>query len=289
MQKRSDLKDQDKILSAIYSLATAYQEISVMKMKKARETIDHSRFFVNKLKIVFDTLKASYPLNMKQKNSRQLNSAKVLITASSRLNGDILRKITDLFIKDLESDEADLFVLGKIGQEYLNEYQNKYKIINIEMPENNLNMQNLNDFMLKLLNYKQVVVYYAVFKTVLEQEVLKTAIPSIFSLTDNGADAINSFQQGQDNFGKLYLFEPSGEEIATYLNDTVTTTFIRQTIFETELSKNAARITAMTQLIDKTNQKKNILKRALIKLKREELDKKQNERLMGISFWGSNI
>ena len=87
----------------------------------------------------------------------------------------------------------------------------------------------------------------------------------------------------------LYLFEPSGEEIADYLNDSVSISVVRQTIYETELARHAARISAMSKLIDKTNQESVKIKKEMLKINRSLNDRKQRERLTGISFWGGTI
>lgn len=289
MQKRNSLIEQQKLINALNNLATAYQEISVIKMKEARETINHSREYVDKLKQVFKSLTSSHSLDLSnQKIKKNLETAKVLITANSRFNGDILRKITDAFLKDKNNVHADIFIIGKMGQEYLNDANFNLKYTLIELPDSNINSEKLKFLLQKLNKYKNIYVYYAVFKTVLDQETIITQVPSIYTLLSSIKSEYNS-KKDQNNAGKLYLFEPSGEEIANYLNNSVAMTLVRQTIYETELARNAARITAMTKLIDNTNQEKGKLKKQMFKLKREEYDKKQQERLTGISFWGKSI
>lgn len=285
MQKRASLKEDKQLIDILNNLATAYQEISVLKMKEARETIKHSRDFVEKLKIVFNSLTSSHELDLsKTKNLKKVNTAKVLITANSRFNGDILRKITDAFLTDKDNADADIFVIGKIGEDLLKEASLDFKYKTVQIPDTNITSQDLKELLQQLIKYRSVYVYYAVFKTVLNQEVLITQIPSIYSLLDKKIQV-----QPDGSNSMLYLFEPSGEEIADYLNDSVSISIVRQTIYETELARHAARISAMSKLIDKTNQESVKIKKEMLKINRSLNDRKQRERLTGISFWGGTI
>lgn len=285
MQKRASLNEDKQLIDILNNLATAYQEISVLKMKEARETIKHSRDFVEKLKIVFNSLTSSHELDLsKTKNLKKVNTAKVLITANSRFNGDILRKITDAFLTDKDNADADIFVIGKIGEDLLKEASLDFKYKTVQIPDTNITSQDLKELLQQLIKYRSVYVYYAVFKTVLNQEVLITQIPSIYSLLDKKIQV-----QPDGSNSMLYLFEPSGEEIADYLNDSVSISAVRQTIYETELARHAARISAMSKLIDKTNQESVKIKKEMLKINRSLNDRKQRERLTGISFWGGTI
>lgn len=285
MQKRASLNEDKQLIDILNNLATAYQEISVLKMKVARETIKHSRDFVEKLKIVFNSLTSSHELDLsKTKNLKKVNTAKVLITANSRFNGDILRKITDAFLTDKDNADADIFVIGKIGEDLLKEVSLDFKYKTVQIPDTNITSQDLKELLQQLIKYRSVYVYYAVLKTVLNQEVLITQIPSIYSLLDKKIQV-----QPDGSNSMLYLFEPSGEEIADYLNDSVSISVVRQTIYETELARHAARISAMSKLIDKTNQESVKIKKEMLKINRSLNDRKQRERLTGISFWGGTI
>lgn len=285
MQKRTSLNEDKQLIDILNNLATAYQEISVLKMKEARETIKHSRDFVEKLKIVFNSLTSSHELDLsKTKNLKKVNTAKVLITANSRFNGDILRKITDAFLTDKDNADADIFVIGKIGEDLLKEASLDFKFKTVQIPDTNITSQDLKELLQQLIKYRSVYVYYAVLKTVLNQEVLITQIPSIYSLLDKKIQV-----QPDGSNSMLYLFEPSGEEIADYLNDSVSISVVRQTIYETELARHAARISAMSKLIDKTNQESVKIKKEMLKINRSLNDRKQRERLTGISFWGGTI
>jgi F0F1-type ATP synthase gamma subunit len=285
MQKRTSLNEDKQLIDILNNLATAYQEISVLKMKEARETIKHSRDFVEKLKIVFNSLTSSHELDLsKTKNLKKVNTAKVLITANSRFNGDILRKITDAFLTDKDNHDADIFVIGKIGEDLLKEASLDFKFKTVQIPDTNITSQDLKELLQQLIKYRSVYVYYAVLKTVLNQEVLITQIPSIYSLLDKKIQV-----QPDGSNSMLYLFEPSGEEIADYLNDSVSISVVRQTIYETELARHAARISAMSKLIDKTNQESVKIKKEMLKINRSLNDRKQRERLTGISFWGGTI
>lgn len=286
MLNKNILKDDLKFISTLKSLATVYQEISVLKMKKARETIDHSRLFVDRLKQIFNSIYYSHELIKKKFNNKKTrNIAKLVITANSKFNGDILRNIVSVFLQEKTDTQDDIFVIGKVGKEILEAELKNAKINFFETKDSDIASIDLRPLLEELVTYREVYIYMAEFKTVLKQVPMKLNIPILYSLLNNKNKLDDNLKMSDIGVAKLYLFEPSAEEIADYLDDNIITTFVRQSVYETELSRNAARINAMSELIETAGLEIKKIKRQEQKLKRDSQNKKQLERLNGVYLW----
>ncbi|QQS44644.1 F0F1 ATP synthase subunit gamma [Candidatus Roizmanbacteria bacterium] len=284
MQSKTDVVQEQNFLNTLGTIATAYQEISVMKMKETRSTIEQARGFVAQLKEVFDSLRFSYHILKKREDQlKTKDTAKVLITANSRFHGDILRRIFNTFLKDSDI-KGDIFVVGRIGKDFIQEYNSDLEYQFFEIPDNNIRVNDLKPLLYELIQYKTIHVYYAQFKTVIEQDIIATEIPSIYKLLeDEEQEEQNTKEKGTV---PMYLFEPSGEEIAEFLNDNVTVSLMRQTLYETQLARYASRIKAMDALLSNIEDEMKFLKREKLKIQRDLNNKKQQERLSGIYLWG---
>lgn len=283
MQSKNDVIQEQNFLSTLGTIATAYQEISVMKMKETRSTIEQARGFVAELRDVFDSLRFSYPIIKKREDKIKIkDSAKVLITANSRFHGDILRRIFNTFIKDHEV-KGDIFVVGRIGKDFIQEYNRSIEYQFFEIPDNNIHVNDLKPLLYELIQYKTIHVYYAQFKTVVEQDIIATEIPSIYKMLEE--EEQQEMSEREKGSVPMYLFEPSGEEIAEFLNDNVTVSLMRQTLYETQLARYASRIKAMDAMLSNIEDEMKYLKREKLKIQRDLNNKKQQERLSGIYLW----
>ncbi|MBP9690569.1 F0F1 ATP synthase subunit gamma [Candidatus Woesebacteria bacterium] len=283
MQSKNTVVEEQNFLVTLKTIATAYQEISVMKMKQTRASIEHSRLFVERLKVIFESLKFSYPIIKKREDELKTKQlAKVLITANSKFHGDILRKIFQEFVKN-DKQKGDIFVVGRIGKDFLHEYNALIKYTYVDIPDNSITSQSLKPLIQDLLKYTTVEVYYAQFKSVVQQDVKTAEIPSIYSLLEEEEE--HEKQMKHDETVPLFLFEPSGEVIAEFLNDNTTITLMKQTLFETQLARYASRIKAMDALLRNIEDDQKELKREKTKIQRNISGKKQQERLSGIFLW----
>src|SRR3989338_10252264 len=162
-----DLIEEQKFMQILETIATAYQEISVMKMKEARGYIEHSRLFVNMLKDVFESLRYSKNIlhNLEGNIQNKKPLVKILITANTKFYGDILHKIFKTFIAE-QSGAGDIFLIGRVGKELLNEYKQIAQVKLYDIPDVNIKMEAIQPLIKDLLEYRQIFVYYAKFKSI---------------------------------------------------------------------------------------------------------------------------
>src|SRR5579859_407622 len=111
MEDQHKLAEEINIAQSLQLLATAYEEISVMKMRIARDSVLHTRGFLSSLTEVFINVKSSYTKKMLRDSSEnrtntsiKFNTHKtngrdvfVLLSAANKLYGDIVFKTFTLF------------------------------------------------------------------------------------------------------------------------------------------------------------------------------------------------
>lgn len=280
MQKQTDLIEEIKFLDNLHNLATVYESISTMKMQQIRKNIISRRLYVNNLMDIFRSLQyerseAEYEL-VEEKGLKPL--ATVVITANAKFHGDILRRIFNYFIKHYKS-EGDLFVIGKIGREYIKEYSDQIKFQEYDVSDINFTVNDLKPILFHLLKYRKIHVYYALFKNIVEQIPVETDITDLEKLTKAEIEKARLEQHYQ------YLYEPSAQEISSFIHNNVTAMSLLQTLSETHLARLASRMNAMESLLGKINEDIKVLKQREHRVKRSIQDAKQLDRLSGMVLW----
>ncbi|HRN71106.1 MAG TPA: FoF1 ATP synthase subunit gamma [Candidatus Woesebacteria bacterium] len=280
MQKQTDLVEEIQFLDNLHNLATIYESISTMKMQQIRKSIINRRLYVNNLMDIFRSLQyektpAEYEV-VQQKDLKPL--ATVIITANAKFHGDIIRRIFDYFIQHY-NQKGDLFVIGKIGREYIKQYSDKIQFQEYDVSDINFTVNDLKPILAHVLQYRRIHVYYALFKNIVDQIPVETDITDLEKLTKEEIEETQKMQHYS------YLYEPSAQEISAFIHNNVTAMSLLQTLSETHLARLASRMNAMESLLGKINNDIKVLKQREHRVKRSIQDSKQLDRLSGIMLW----
>ncbi len=274
--------DQDlDFLTDLRSLAVAYEDISIIKMQQTRNTILRARNYVGYLKNILESIQtAGSHIQTKdtiQKKKKPL--ATVVITSNTKFQGDITRRIFDFFSHKNEKP-GDIFVIGKIGREFMKEYDGTIQYTDFEVSDIDISMKDLQPFLQRLLQYKEINVYYAIFKNLITQEPTAIDIGNIDLLTPEETELLR-----REKNMPSFLFEPSVEEISTFVNDNSVALMLLQTVYETQLARFASRMKAMDSLIQRIDEDSTNIKLSQRRVRRQLENTKQLERLTGVSLW----
>src|SRR5579871_32215 len=130
MEEKHKLAEEISIAQSLQLLATAYEEISIMKMRLARDSVIHTRNFLSSLSDVFVNVKNSYAkkllaeqekehTNVLRFSTQKTNGKEVciLLSAASKLYGDIIYKTFELFKNYAQKGNIDVVIVGKTGRE----------------------------------------------------------------------------------------------------------------------------------------------------------------------------
>jgi len=287
MQKKAELTGEIDFLGNLNQLATVYQSISIMKMQQIRAGVTNNRVYVDQLLDIFKSLKyAKIEDHDKENAENMLNSsttavkpmATVIITANAKFHGDILRRIFDHFIKKYDR-KGDLYVIGKIGRELLENYHDKINFKEFDISDLNFTIHDLKPILFNILQYKQIHVYYALFKNIVDQ------IPTDADIADFQKLTFKELAEAQGKEHPEYLYEPSGQEIVNFIHNNVVAMLLLQTVSETHLARLASRMKAMDSLLIRIEETLKTLKFRERRLKRYIQDTKQIDRMAGIALW----
>jgi ATP synthase F1 gamma subunit len=285
MQKKSELSGEIDFLNNLNQLATVYQSISIMKMQQIRASVTSNRLYVDNLLDIFKSLKYAKNENLTEKpelldTSTMANKplATVIITANAKFHGDILRRIFDHFIKQYDN-KGDLYVIGKIGRELIKTYSDKIKFQEFDISDLNFTIHDLKPILFHILQYKQIHVYYALFKNIVDQIPVESDIADLQKLT------VAELEKERGSEFLDYIYEPSAHEITSFIHNNVVAMLLLQTVSETHLARLASRMNAMYALLSRVEENVKILKFRERRMKRSIQDGKQLERMAGIAVW----
>src|SRR3989344_8132422 len=287
MRQKSNIINEIEFLEDLRQLAHVYETISTIKMQQIRESIIQSRSFFAELMDIFqslqyenlDTINENIATLTEQRGISLKPMATVIITANTKFHGDILRKTFNYFIKKYDR-AGDLFVIGKIGRELIQQYKSSINFKEFDISDINFTIQDLKPILFHLLQYKKIHVYYAVFKNLVEQVPSDTDIADILKLTPEELQKETGFEHHPE-----FLFEPSGQKIAGYIHNSVIAMLLLQTVSETNLARLASRLNAMDALLQRIDVDVKHLESRKRRVDRNIQNSKQSERLAGMAMW----
>ncbi|OGK25201.1 hypothetical protein A3A46_01755 [Candidatus Roizmanbacteria bacterium RIFCSPLOWO2_01_FULL_37_13] len=208
-------------------------------------------------------------------------SVSVFLSANTTLYGDIIARIFKLFLENIDKKETDVIIIGRLGRRLYEELETKKPYLYFELPDFEINLENLKPVIYYLVKYKTIMVYYGKFESIVTQQ---AAASNISGDQRFGADK-KPGTSSDPGLGTKFLFEPSLESIMAFFEDLITLYLFRQTVFETQLARWASRIMAMEKAQVNIETQIKRLRFLDTKINRADQQKKQLERLSGISLW----
>jgi ATP synthase F1 gamma subunit len=290
MEEKHKLAQEINIASSLQILATAYEEISTMKMRAARDSVLHTRDFLTALSDVFANVKSSYKKKIAEDKTpgktktlqfitHKTNGKEVffLLSATNKLYGDINTKTFQLFEERLEaSPDVDIAIVGRVGKELFDRTFSHREYTYFDLPDIIPGVEALKPLISFMLQYEQVLVFYGRFVNIVTQEAVASSI--------SGDTPFEQKEKTTKEFG--FIVEPSIEEVLDFFETQIVSSLFKQTIVEAELARLASRIKAMEQAIIFIQTRLMTLNAAERRAKRNFENRKQLERVSGISLWG---
>jgi F0F1-type ATP synthase gamma subunit len=294
MKNKQGLSTDVELISTLRLLAEAYEEISVLKMQKVRNSVLTTRDFLDGLSSVFVDVKKNYQHQIRQLvekkkidprvsfTTKQTNgkTLSVFLSANSKFYGDIITRVFGLFVKEIASNTSDVVIIGRTGKEMMDALERKYEYTYFELPDANISIDDLRPIIDTLVQYEKVDVYYGRFSNMINQLAAMTNV-SGQQILDAGADLEELPEDGDES---MYAFEPSIKEILYFFENQVFVSLFKQTVNEAELARLASRVRAMEEALGNIDRLSPSLHREERVLRKSEQHKKQLNALNGIMF-----
>jgi len=291
MLNKQQLNQEIEQLNDMRDLMLAFEEIAVGRMRKIRASVLKNREFITGLTQIYQEVKSSYRneliLIMKQKKvqdlskmsliSRNGKSVAVLLSTNTGLYGSIVRETYKSFVDFARRTKSDIVIIGKLGKVMFeadpqNSKGQTYEYF--DFPDTEIKEDLSTKLLESLVKYEKILVFYGQFQNVVVQK------PAILDIYGNEA----KIGIDQDSNVK-YFFEPSLEKIVIFFETQIFSSIFNQTLHESNLAKNAARILALdtaTESVKDQLSKFELEKRIV---KHRVLNKKQLDSLSGMSLW----
>ncbi len=273
------------LINTLKTVTQVYQEIAVMKMQKVRGSVLVTRDYYTKLSEIFYDVKRSYNKELKKLLAKEKKKThkvdketrlSILLSPNTKLYGEIVYKVVRHFINDIKKNNDEITIIGKLGKELFTNEQLSRPYTYFEIPDSEIRMDDLRAIISHISTFDKINVYYPKFENIVSQ---RSATESV-----SGDEPMN---KGEDlNYReRVYLFEPNLNSILLYFKTQMISSLFKQTVHESQLARFASRVRAMEEALDNINVQAKELYSRQNKIKKLLENKKQIERLSGISLW----
>lgn len=275
-----------QVLSEIeYSLGLktilqTYQKIAASRMQQVRNSVLVNRDFLLGINTIFQQVKSSYKINVAKVSFLKRNGKTlfIFISANTGLYGDIIRRTFDLFVRELKKanrDVTDVVIIGRLGLKLFQEEFPKKPFAYFDLPDNKIDQEALKKIIPYITQYEKALVFYEQFLDIVNYQPIITSISG------------DKLPWEKTDSKVKYLFEPSLEKIMAFFEKETHASIFEQTVYESQLAKFASRMVTLDKATENIERglKQEMLQKE--RIRHQELNKKQNERLSGMSLWGS--
>lgn len=271
-------------LISLLNVTQTYAQISSRHVNNIRGTVVRNRDFTASIYDIFQEVVSSYSqeiatLAKQRRMGKQQTltflphngkTVYVFLSANTGLFGDVVNKTYRHMLKDLENSNAEVTVVGRLGRTMFQVGGENRPYSYFDYPDYGTSSEKFAQLVTHLVQYEEIHVYYAQFRSMVDQEPVK------FTINAQTPMSVSIHKKDQ----KYFIFEPSLEQILRFFESEIFTSVMDQVLQESQLAKSASRILAMnraTKNIEETLAKSKI-KQNRIKHSRE--NKKQTNALI---------
>lgn len=275
------------------TLASAYSEISSIKLGKIRHQIEKNDLFTTELAQLFklvqeESLKRQLFNSQKKGVSSVLAGWKkpgivsILLTSNSKFYGGLETSIIRYFMAGTERLASQYptiphirVIVGKTGVSYLQGigYNLPYQPFTFkhDLPTE----PEASDVINKFRSYQTVLVFHSKFKTVAKQ------IPVVTDISQT--PPLPKVSKQKPSF---HIFEPEINQIMEFFSTQIMKILLQQTFLEAELSRTAYRLISMDQAQDNANKYIKTQTNRLVVAKRATDNLRLLETIISFKNWG---
>lgn len=288
MQSIKYINKEIPVLQSLRIIAQVYQETSISEIQEVRSGVLKTRDYLSGLSNIYSELKSARSAQMAQL-AKSLHKAQdasdklqktliVLLSANTKLYGEIVLDVYKLFIDTLKSEpDADIMIVGRLGERLFSESGDRRKHLFFEIPDTNLQPHDLEPIIFHIVKYEKVVVFHGKFYNLMTQRATRANITGEVLLEQTAAGIHQEIKQ--------FLFEPNLEKLIQFFETQIFATMFRQTVHEAELARYASRVNAMEESLQFIKKRQKELSNSKRRFVRSIRQKKQLERLSGMRLW----
>lgn len=291
MINKKEVKLEIDRLNQVKILIETYEEIAANRMRKNRSVVLASRLFNDGLVSMYNEIKSSYRkqlLALMRKRHRdpsqgfslvQRNgkTVAVLLSSNAGLYGNIVQRITNDFINYVSKNSCDALILGRLGKKIFEDELPGHPYQYLELPDTDITPDSVDKLASLVIEYEKIYVFYGRFESVGVQH------PTVLDIVGQSIEEFAPEKEAESQI--KYLFEPSLEEIMIFFEKQIFESIVEQTLKESELAKFASRMITLDAASENVKNELNKVYQKQRSLDHREKNKKQQERMLGMSLW----
>lgn len=254
----------------IEDLTSVFENIASMRIGQVKDKVMSSTNFFNELWAMYTQLRVDPKDRLTERRQHADRDAFVVITSEGALSGDIDNRIIDKALENYDAKTTDLVLIGSHGANLLSQRRVKFTK---QFPFPNIDQAiDVGPVVALLDDYRRSTVFYQTYVSLVVQEVASLdLISAIESLTEETSDS------GETISSRDYLFEPSLDEVADFLESVMREIALSQVILQSRLAQYASRFNAMHAAQQRAGVLKSLLLREYHRAKRSEADERLKE------------
>ena len=276
--KSTGLQKEVAQIGTIQDLTGIFESIASMRISRIKNKVTTSQAFFDELWAIYSQLRvdtSSLIMNSGE-SKRDKPNVFLVLTGQGGLSGDIDERIVERVMQDYDPKTTDLLVVGAHGTTLLDQRQAKVKKT-FRLPDTDEGVD-VGPIVAEISGYDNPSVYYQKYVSLAVQE------PDRINLLNR----IQTLSADSDDAELItprdYLFEPSTEEVAGYLESVMLEVALGQVILESRLAQYASRFSAMSAAHKKAQELETDTTMRYHRAKRLESDERLKEVIIAMKL-----
>lgn len=284
METKRKLEVKSDSLKGLRGFVEVYEEVAASRMQAIRKEVITAREFLEGLGRTFVDVKSNYDKEVgaiiaKSRLNRNGKTVAVFISANSGLYGDIINRTWQIFVEYISKNKADAVIVGKLGLRLQQESRPNLLFNYFDFSDVGIDPENLGLAMRYLLQFEKILVFYGKFVSLVIQT------PTVTSVSGDDVEKLTAVNSEAIVERRLFLFEPTLEDILGVFESEILASIFEQTVFESQLAKFASRLMNLDGAMQNIDEELERLHLERRKLAHKIEGKKQLGRIAGMRVW----
>ncbi len=277
MRRASAIQKESQQIGTVADLTGVFESIASTQVAKIKNKVELSKEFFDLLWKRYSSIRIDPRTRITHQNEEDKNPKKVfvIISAEAGLSGDIDQRLIEIMLKDYDSSNTDIVVLGTHGANQLKQSGIPYKrFFRVPTSDSYVDVSPVID---SIINYSKITLYYEEYVSLGVQGIKKLDLHSRIREMSEAADEGEEIITADDT-----IFEPSLEEIADIMEAAMMNLAFSQAILESGLAQDASRFNAMATAKKRAWELMNYYSLDFHRAKRSENDRRSREVMVGL-------
>lgn len=274
MKRTNALQAELAQTQVIEDLTEVFESIASIHIAKIHSRVVTSKEFFSELWQTYAGLRVDPRERLMRSHVTKGRNVLVAVTDETKLAGSTDEQVVRAMLQAYTKPQTtDIIVVGTHGAYLMHAFEvaTSTPFATYPMPVSDTNF-NIDDLVAALNEYDQISVFYQTYESLLVQRVVR--IELISTVRSLGADVSDDEETVSSHD---YIFEPSINEIADYLESVMIGVAIIQIIMESKLAHYANRFNSMSAAKKRATDMVKVLRSRYYRSRRSESDERLKE------------